>query len=506
MLNTLPPSLIVQNARDAFENGKTKPYKFREQQLNNLLRMYKENKKAIIDALHADLRKSKTETIITEIDCLINDLEHTLNNLKDWMKPDKPPRGLANLLDGVYILKDPYGVVLVIGAWNYPLHLTMLPVAGAIAAGNCVIIKPSDLSPATAKFIAETVPKYLDTECYQVFLGGIPETTELLKERFDYIFFTGSTAVGKIVHAAANKYLTPTTLELGGKSPVYIDDSVDIKVAAKRILWGKMLNAGQTCVAPDYVLCSREVQQKFIKEAESIVKQWYPNGIEASPDFCRILNKKQYKRLASYLQHGQIAFGGQTNEKENFIGLTILTNVKPTDPVMQEEIFGPILPVINVTNVYEAIKHIKSRERPLAMYIFSNVKKEVSLMLENISCGGICVNDTIMQLAVETLPFGGIGSSGMGHYHGKFSFDTFTHKKSCLYKNLGFLGEKLGSARYPPYTNGKMRLLQFLLKPRGYLSFKYFPYFLAFALGGITVLGYTSHGLQLKEKVYKQFF
>lgn len=468
--------------------------------------MYKENKNAVVDALYSDLRKPKTETLMTEIDCLIYDIEHTLNNLKEWMKPDRPPKGLANLLDDVYVFKDPYGVALVIGAWNYPLHLTMLPVAGAIAAGNCVIIKPSDLSPATSKFIADTVPKYLDNECYRVFLGGIPETTELLKERFDYIFFTGSTTVGKIVHAAANKHLTPTTLELGGKSPVYIDDSVDIKVAAKRILWGKLMNAGQTCVAPDYVLCSREVQQKFVNEAENIVKKWYPNGIEASPDFCRILNNKQYQRLAGYLKHGQIAFGGQTNEKEKFIGLTILTNVKATDPVMQEEIFGPILPIISVTNVYEAVKHIKAHERPLAMYIFSNIKKEVSILLENISCGGICVNDTIMHITVETLPFGGIGSSGMGQYHGKYSFDTFTHKKSCLYKNLGSLGETLGSARYPPYTPGKLRFLQFLLKPRGYLSFKYFPYFLAFALGGITVLGYTSHGLQLKEKIYKQIF
>lgn len=482
----MPPKTyqdIVQTARSAFDSGRTKSFEFRRKQLKALYDMYVENERAMLDALESDLRKSKQESIVLEIEYMRNDIRNSLMHLKDWMKPECPAKGFANLLDGVYIFSEPYGVVLVIGAWNYPLQLTLLPVAGAIAAGNCVIIKPSEVASAAAKFMAETIPKYLDNECFHVVPGGVSETTELLKEKFDYIFFTGSSNVGRIVHAAANKHLTPTTLEMGGKSPVYLDNSVDFGIAAKRILWGKCVNSGQTCVAPDYLLCTKEVENKFIEAARKVLKEWYGENMQESPDLCRIVSDRHFARLIKFLDNGKIAVGGKSDASDRFIEPTILTDVKPSDPVMQEEIFGPILPIVNIPNVLEAIKLIKGRDKPLALYVFSNIKKDVRLIIENVSCGGMCVNETIMHLAVDNLPFGGVGASGMGNYHGKYSFDTFSHKKSCLYKNCGALGEKLGSARYPPYSNSKINVLNFLLMKRGGFSLKYLPYLVVFCLG-----------------------
>lgn len=484
---------ILQTARTAFDSGKTKSYEFRVKQLRALLKMYTDNLNSILEALHTDLRKSKQECVVLEIEYLRNDLRSSLAQLKGWMEPERPAKSFVNLLDKLYIFSEPYGVVLVIGAWNYPLQLTLLPVAGAIAAGNCVIIKPSEVAGATAKFMAETIPKYLDNDCYQVVLGGVPETTELLKEKFDYIFFTGSPMVGKIVHQAAAKHLTPTTLELGGKSPVYIDNSVDIETAAKRILWGKCVNAGQTCVAPDYILCTKEVQGKFVEAAARILKQWYGENAQESPDLCRIVTDKHFARLVKFLEGTKIAVGGKTNAADRFIEPTILIDVKASDDVMQEEIFGPIFPIVTVNDVHEAIKFMKSKEKPLALYIFSNIKQNVALIMDNISCGGMCVNETIMHLAVDNLPFGGVGGSGMGNYHGKYSFDTFSHKKSCLYKDFGALGEKLASSRYPPYSQKKINFLNFLLKKRGGFNFKCLPFIFVFCLGVFSTLYFKQY-------------
>lgn len=485
-------SEIVQIARNAFDNGKTKSYEFRIKQLEALLKMYTENLNAILTALHSDLRKSKQECIVLEVEYLKNDLRNCIAKLKEWMKPERPAKSFVNLLDSLYIFSEPYGVALVIGAWNYPLQLTLLPVAGAIAAGNCVIIKPSEVAAATAKFMADTIPKYLDRDCYHVVSGGVPETTELLKEKFDYIFFTGSAVVGKIVHQAAAKHLTPTTLELGGKSPVYLDESVDINIATKRILWGKCVNSGQTCVAPDYILCSKQVQEKFVKAAARILKEWYGENPQTSPDLCRIVTDRHFARLVKFLEKANIAIGGKSDASDKFIEPTILTDVKPNDPVMQEEIFGPIFPIVTVNNAYDAIKFMKSREKPLALYIFSNRKQDVNLIMENVSCGGMCVNETIMHLAVDNLPFGGVGGSGMGNYHGKYSFDTFSHKKSCLYKDYGALAENLASARYPPYSQRKINFLNFLLKKRTGFSLKFLPYLLVFCLGVFSSVYYKS--------------
>ncbi|KAJ8953556.1 hypothetical protein NQ318_002976 [Aromia moschata] len=296
---------IVSRVRNTFESGKTKPIQFRIKQLQAMKRMLEENKDEIVKALEQDLHKNKYEALLTEVNFIINDIKMILMNLHDWMKPVKPSKDFANILDSVYILSDPYGVALVMGAWNYPLQLTLSPVCGALAGEI-----PSEHAPAVAKLIADYVPEYLDEDAVQVYLGGIPETAELLKQRFDYIFFTGSTAVGRIVHAAANKYLTPTTLELGGKSPVYLDSTADVEVAAKRILWGKFINAGQTCVAPDYLLCSKEVQSKFIPVAKKIIKQFFGDEPKASADFGRIINDANFARISGLLKGCTVAVGG----------------------------------------------------------------------------------------------------------------------------------------------------------------------------------------------------
>ncbi|XP_060521842.1 aldehyde dehydrogenase family 3 member A2 [Cylas formicarius] len=460
------PSEIVNSLRNSFYNGRTRSVEYRIKQLQSLYRMYTEKENELLNALYADLRKSKQESVTTEIDFLKNDIKNTLYNIYSWTKPQYVQKDFANLLDTPYVQNDPYGLALVIGSWNYPLQLLLLPVAGAIAAGNCVVIKPSEVSKSCAELLGKLIPKYLDQDCYRVFTGGVKETTELLKERFDYIFYTGNSNVGRIVHAAANNFLTPTTLELGGKSPCYIDNSAYLKYMARRILWGKTLNMGQTCVAPDYILCTKDMQEKFIDAYRATIKEFFGENPKESPDLARIVNDHHFHRLIELLKSGSTRVGGDYDIKERYIAPTILTEVDLNSKIMQEEIFGPILPIVNVDNVYEAINFINCREKPLALYIFSNNKKDTELILQNTSSGSVAVNDTVMQLVVDTLPFGGVGTSGMGNYHGKYSFDTFSHKKSVLYKDLGMLGEVLSSSRYPPYSEKKLAYLKFMLAKR----------------------------------------
>ncbi|XP_065082793.1 aldehyde dehydrogenase family 3 member B1-like isoform X1 [Ochlerotatus camptorhynchus] len=479
---------VVQQLHTTFASGKTRNVEFREKQLKNMLRMYEENSAEMVNVLAADLRKHKQEAHVLEIDFLINDIRNTIYNFREWVKPEKPGKTMVNIMDGVYIYKDPYGVVLVIGAWNYPLQLTLVPVAAAIAAGNCVLIKPSEVAPATSKFIAETIPKYLDSECFRVLEGGAKETSELLRQKFDYVFYTGSGRVGRIVHQACNENLTPCTLELGGKSPCYIDSTADIPIATKRILWGKFINAGQTCIAPDYLLCTKQVQKQFLEEAKNILKEWYGANPKDSPDLCRIVNQSHFQRLSAMIKGANVAIGGETDSQEKYIAPTILVDVNPDDPVMQDEIFGPILPIINVDNAYDAIHFINSRNKPLALYIFSKNSTDQKALVANTSSGGVCINDTMMHCAVETLPFGGVGPSGMGAYHGKYSFDTFVHRKSCLAKDFNPIGEKLASSRYPPYSDSKLSFLTALLKKRQGLSMKFLPYVLMFGIGVATTL------------------
>ncbi|XP_065223398.1 aldehyde dehydrogenase, dimeric NADP-preferring-like [Planococcus citri] len=476
---------LVQRCRNAYESGKTKSISFREKQLKQLLKMYKENESKFIAALASDLRKSKNEALLSEINIVVADITNTIHYLKEWTAPAKAEKGLAFALDDVLVCKDPYGVCLVIGAWNYPIQLSLVPAAGAIAAGNCVIIKPSEVSPATAKLIAELIPKYLDQDCYQVYLGGVNETTELLKQRFDYIFYTGSTSVGKIIRAAANEHLTPVTLELGGKSPAFIDNTANLDITVKRLMWGKLFNAGQTCIAPDYVLCSRQIQTQFVEKAKQVLDQWYGSSVKNSPDFCRIVSDKHFLRLKDLMSRGKVAVGGDFDASERYISPTILTDVKEDDPVMTEEIFGPILPIVTVDSAYEAIGFINKRSKPLSLYIFSSDKKVQQMFLTQTHSGAVCINDTIMHYTVDTLPFGGVGASGIGAYHGRYTFDTFSHKKSVLVKNFNPIGESLGSARYPPLTDRKAATVKFLLTKRYGLSLglSILPYLLVFGCG-----------------------
>ncbi|XP_033253003.1 aldehyde dehydrogenase, dimeric NADP-preferring-like isoform X8 [Drosophila miranda] len=488
----------LQRARLAFASGKTRNVSFRRKQLENLLRCYEENECDIISALEADLRRPKQESLIVETEFMKNDIKHILYNLSNWVKAEKPSKSIINVMDDVQIYNDPFGVVLVIGAWNYPLQLLLVPVASAIAAGNCVVIKPSEIAANCAKFIAEVIPKYLDNDCYPVVCGGPSETAELLKQRFDYIFYTGSTRVGKIIHAAANQHLTPTTLELGGKSPCYIDKSVELRTAVKRILWGKLINCGQTCIAPDYILCSKEMQDKFVAEAKDVLKEWYGENIQSSPDLSRVINSGNFQRLLGLIKSGRVAVGGKYDASERYIEPTILVDVKPNDPIMEEEIFGPILPIYTVESAYDAIKFINARESPLVLYIFTSETEVKNLFVNGTQSGGMCVNDTIMHYAVDVLPFGGVGMSGMGSYHGKYGFDTFTHKKSCLGKDLSAFGEKLASARYPPYSDRKGSFLSFLLHKRRPLPNFYLTHVLAIGLGvGLTVL--ANYYLQVRK-------
>lgn len=448
---------IVSNARKAFREGRTRPVEFRRQQLNQLRKMYVENEQMFLDALKTDLRKPHLEAVIFETDFMLKDLDFILSRLDDWVKKQEVPSVVPE--DKSFIYHDPYGVVLVMGAWNYPAQLTLIPAAGAIAAGNTVVMKPSDVSPATAKVIETLVPKYLDNDCFPVVCGGIPETTELLKERFDYIFYTGSTGVGKIVRDAANKYLTPTTLELGGKSPCYIDDSADMDIAVRRILWGKMFNLGQTCIAPDYILCNKGVQDTFVKKAKEVLKEWYGDHPEQSPDLCRIVAERHVDRLVGYLDSGKVAVGGKYNKNDKWIEPTILTEVSPDSKIMQDEIFGPILPVLNVNGATDVINFVNDREKPLSMYLFTTKENDLEDILQNVSCGGVTVNDTLHHAANHNLPFGGVGQSGMGAYHGDYTFETFTHRKSVLVRGYGKAPEQILQNRYPPYNQDKLKVL-----------------------------------------------
>ncbi|XP_076763207.1 aldehyde dehydrogenase type III isoform X2 [Xylocopa sonorina] len=490
---------LLEQARNTFLSGKTRPLEWRIKQLKQIQLMLNECQQEIVSAFASDLHRSKFETIALDTVMIEAELQTTIMNLKEWSADDKPPKPTANILDKIQIKKDPYGVVLIISPWNYPLQLCLVPLIGAIAAGNCAIVKPSEISPATSKLIAEMLSKYLDQDCIHVVLGGISETAMLLKQRFDYIFFTGSTSIGKIVQDAANKFLTPVTLELGGKSPVYIDNTVDLDVTVKRVMWGKCINMGQTCIAPDYVLCTPEIQDKFIQKAKEVLKEWYGDNIKENRDLARIVNEKNYQRLVKYLSNGKIALGGVCDANDKFISPTILVDVKPTDPVMQDEIFGPILPFINVNNAYEAINFINGRESALVLYIFSKDKRIQNLLINQTRTGSVAVNETIMSFCVDTIPFGGVGYSGIGAYHGKYTYETFVHKKGCLIKDFNKLSEKIGSCRYPPYSEKKLSILQFLLLTRLNIpGIKYTPHVLAFGLGIL-----AAFGISAMMKVYK---
>lgn len=423
---------LVANQRDFFLNEQTLDYRFRIDQLRKLRNMLEKYERNIYQALKQDLNKSTFETFTTELGFLYNEIKHLEKNLREWMKDEPVDAPLTHKGTKSYIRKEPYGVSLVISPWNYPLHLAIAPAIGAIAAGNTVIIKPSEFSPSTSSLLAKMVEETFDPSFLTV-VEGAKETSEaLLNQRFDYIFFTGSTPVGKVVMRKASEYLTPVTLELGGKSPVIVDRDANISITAKRIVWGKYLNAGQTCVAPDYIYVHNKMKDKLIKEMKKHIKKLYKKDALTNKDYVRIVNEKHFHRLSAYLSNGVIAYGGNTDNEQLKIEPTILDHITWEDPVMQDEIFGPILPVLTFETLDDAIADLKPREKPLALYYFGEKESNQEKVMTSLSFGGGCINDTLYHLANPNLPFGGVGSSGIGSYHGKYSFDTFSHQKSIL--------------------------------------------------------------------------
>ncbi|NXF78293.1 AL3A2 dehydrogenase, partial [Sclerurus mexicanus] len=447
---------VVGRARAAFRSGRSRSLEFRIQQLKALERMVQEKEKEILAALHADLHKGGPNAYGHEILGVLAELALAMEKLPSWAAPQPVKKNVMTMRDEVFINPEPLGVVLIIGAWNYPFILIMHPLIGAIAAGNAVVVKPSEVSENTAQLVAELLPQYLDRELYPVVTGGVPETTELLTQRFDHILYTGNTAVGKIVMAAAAKHLTPVTLELGGKSPCYIDKDCDLAVACRRITWGKYMNCGQTCIAPDYVLCDPSIQGKVVENIKATLQEFYGEDVKSSPDYERIVNKRHFKRVLGLLEGQKIAHGGETDEASCFIAPTILTDVSPESKVMEEEIFGPVLPIVTVKSVEEAIEFINRREKPLALYVFSNNKQLIRRVISETSSGGMTANDVVMHSVVPDLPFGGVGHSGMGAYHGKHSFETFSHRRACLIKDLKM--EVMNKMRYPPVSQKKVDL------------------------------------------------
>lgn len=476
---------IVSSLRTSFNRGRTRNIEWRINQLKNLMRMMEENEDAFLAALKLDLGKPKAESVMAEIDFLKNDVIGLLRDIKKWTKDQPVEKSPLTILDTAYLHPEPYGVALIMGAWNFPLNLTLSPLCPAIAAGNCAVIKPSEVAPATAKVIQELVHKYLDNDCFQVVCGGIPETTELLKQKFDYIFYTGNSTVGRIVRKAANEHLTPCTLELGGKSPVYIDSSADLEVATKRILWGKTTNAGQICVAPDFIMCDKGMEKQLINCMRSTLESWYGFHPQESDSYGRIVNERHHKRLTNLLEKtsGKVVIGGRGDIKDRYLDLTVVTGVTMEDILMKDEIFGPILPIVNVSSAEEAVDVINSRDKPLALYVFSNYPDIHSLFKERTSSGGLTVNETVLALSVEQLPFGGVGLSGMGQYHGKMGFDTFTHYKPVLEKDLGWLGEKLGEFRYAPYNDKNIKMGRFATVSRVLPSLAWIKYLLTLLVG-----------------------
>ncbi|XP_029922934.1 aldehyde dehydrogenase family 3 member A2a [Myripristis murdjan] len=453
--------LVVQRAKKAFQTGKTKPLEYRIHQLKSLYRFVSERRKDIADAVKRDLNKSEHGTELFETLGLEGEINLAIERLAEWAAPRPVEKNLLTIADNVYVQPEPLGVVLIIGAWNYPWAVTLQPLVGAIAAGNAAIIKPSEVSPNSAKVMEELLPLYLDKDLYPVVTGGVSETQELLKQRFDHVFYTGSSAVGKLVMQAAAQHLTPVTLELGGKSPCYIDKNCDLAVACRRITWGKFVNCGQTCIAPDYILCESSIQNQVVEEIRKSIKEFYTDNPKTFEDYGRIINKRHFKRVMALMEGSTVVIGGESDESECYIAPTVLKDVTAESRVMQEEIFGPVLPIITVSGVDEAIQFINEREKPLVVYVFSPDNKLVRRVIAETSSGALLANDCLVHFCVSALPFGGVGNSGMGCYHGRHSFNQFSHLRSCLIKKLKL--ESINNMRYPPHTASKMTWARFLL-------------------------------------------
>ena len=450
---------IVKNCKDFFNTNTTKDYNFRLAQLKKLQNALNSNEKELLNALYADLHKTNFEAYFSELAIVKDELDFAIKHIKKWMRTQRVPTPIAHFKSVSTILYEPFGTVLIMSPWNYPLNLTLAPLIGAIAAGNCSIVKPSNYSPAVSAALDKIISENFPPEYISVILGGREENGALLEQRFDYIFFTGGTEVGKLVMQSAAKYITPVTLELGGKSPCIVEKSANLKIAARRLAFGKYLNAGQTCVAPDYLLIEKEIKEPFIEELRNVLKEFFPTETYLQMHFPHIVNEKHFTRLMNLIEGEKIITGGNGNKEQKFIEPTILDNINFESKIMQEEIFGPILPVITFDSLDTIIAQIKMREKPLALYIFTKNKQVEKKILTEISFGGGCINDTIVHLATNYLPFGGVGYSGVGKYHGFESFKTFSNTKSILKKSVF---PDIG-VRYHPYSEKKLNLIKKLM-------------------------------------------
>ncbi|AOW19481.1 aldehyde dehydrogenase [Urechidicola croceus] len=447
------PQLIEQQ-RDFFNTNATKDINFRKQQLQKLYDAIKSNEQLLYDAIYKDFKKSEFDTFTTELALIYNDIIEAKKKVKKWSKRKRKRTNLVNLPAKSYVIPEPLGVSLVIGAWNYPYQLSFAPAVSAIVAGCTVILKPSEIPSNTSAAIAQIINTNFDPNYFKVVEGGIPQTTELLNQKFDKIFFTGSTAVGRIVYQAAAKHLTPVTLELGGKSPAFITNDCDLKKTVKRLVWSKFLNSGQTCIAPDYILLDNQIKDKFLALLKEEIKNSHfstENG-----NYVQIVNSKNTERLINLIDKSKVFIGGNYNIDSRIIEPTVLTNVTFEDKIMEEEIFGPILPIITYSNLDEVISKVKSRPKPLSCYVFTNNSKIKNKILNEISFGGGCVNDAVMHISNSHFGFGGVGDSGIGSYHGEDGFKAFSHYKSILEKS-NLIEPNL---KYYPHTKGKLSLIK----------------------------------------------
>ena len=446
---------VVQKQRKYFNSNSTKPLSFRLEQLKKLKKIVTENQDAISEALFKDLKKSKLEAHMTETALVLEEIDVAIKNLSSWAKPKKVSTPISLKPGTSEVIFEPLGVTLVISPWNYPFQLALAPAIGAIAAGNTVILKPSEISSNTEKLLEQLINSNFDEEYIHVVVGGKEETQKILAQKFDFIFFTGSTQVGKVIMKAAAEYLTPVCLELGGKSPCIVDETANLEVAARRIVWGKFLNAGQTCVAPDYIYVHESLKADLVTLLKKNIREFYGENESKSADFGKIISLNHFDRLSKLISGSKILYGGDQKREEQFISPTLLEVQSWDEPVMKEEIFGPILPLLTYKNLDDVLSLIKSKDRPLALYIFSTNTQFSEKVISDVSFGGGCVNDCIIHVASAELPFGGVGASGMGRYHGHYSFETFSHQKTIIRKS-NFLDLNV---RYPPYTEKKANLL-----------------------------------------------
>jgi len=452
---------VLQPIREFFARGETREVAYRRYQLKTLRQAIKENEEKILIALYFDLGKPSFEAFLSEIVLVLQEINYALKNLSAWANPSKVKTPLFLLPGRSYLYPEPYGIVLIMGPWNYPFQLLFAPLVGAIASGNCVVLKTSGSAPHTSALIKDLIKDYFDPAFITVVEGGSEVNQQLLKEKFDYIFFTGSIRVGKIVMKAAAENLTPVTLELGGKNPCIVDKDANLNLAASKIAWGKFINAGQTCVAPDYLYVHSDIKQEFMETLLQAIRKFYGDEPQKHSDYGRIINQGHFDRLADLLPQdpqnkdpqNKVYFGGHSQREDLYIQPTVLDEVTWSDPVMEEEIFGPILPVLTFDNLHEVIAGIRKFSKPLALYLFTKNKKSQKRIWREVPFGGGCVNNVIMHLLSPHLPFGGVGKSGMGTYHGRATFDTFTHYKSTLHSSTYL---DMQSLSYPPYQSKRI--------------------------------------------------